>query len=61
MMERTLKVSFGKPGHKNLAVVENVDLTWTELSARFSTPARDDDTMSEYLAMSVEEQRNRKN
>lgn len=58
---RTLKVAFGQPGKKNLSVVQNEELTWPELVERFETPARDDHTLAEYLAMSVEEQRNWKN
>ena len=58
---RTLKVSFGKSGKKNLSVVTNQELTWPELVSRFEEPVRDDVTLSEYLEMSVEEQRNLKN
>ena len=58
---RKLKVAFGQPGKKNLSVVTNEDLTWPDLVARFENPARDDHTLAEYLAMSVEEQRNWKN
>lgn len=58
---RALKVSFGLPGKNNLAMVTNEVLTWPDLVERFETPARDDHALSEYLAMSVEEQRNWKN
>lgn len=58
---RTLKVSFGQPGKRNLSVVKNEELTWEDLVSRFEEPIRDDVTLSEYLEMSVEEQRNLKN
>ena len=58
---RTLKVSFGKPGKKNLSVVKNEELTWQELVSRFEEPVRDDVTLADYLDMSVEEQSNLKN
>ncbi len=58
---RKLRVAFGQPGKKNLSVVKNEELSWPDLVSRFENPERDDHTLAEYLAMSVEEQRNWKN
>ena len=58
---RILKVAFGKPGKQNLSTVTNAELEWGDLVSKFEEPARDEHTLAEYLAMSVEEQRNWKN